>query len=409
MLLLVTGGLVALGIIERWQHRKNLSKIRVRIHVNGTRGKSSVTRLIAAGLRAGGLRTCAKTTGTLARMILPDGREYPIFRPSRPNVIEQLRIVRAAANLEADVLVIECMAVQPILQSLCESAFVRATHSVITNARPDHLDVMGPRDEDVARALAATVPAGGTIYTAEPKHTDIIKFAAEDRQSQLSVVSTDDIAAITSDELSGFSYLEHAENVATALKVCADLGVDRRTALTGMWAATPDPGVLTAFELSFFGRHIVFVNAFAANDPDSTERIWRQVRQRFKDIDRRIIVVNCRSDRPDRSQQLGWLASKSLDADHFVLMGDGTYIFGKSAVDAGIEQSRIHYAEGLTVEEVFEIVADLTSGDRPAPGGPKALVIGIANIGGLGLELVRFFRNRSQPIVWPIGLESARD
>ena len=33
------------------------------IHVNGTRGKSTVSRLIEAGLRAGGLRVFCKTTG----------------------------------------------------------------------------------------------------------------------------------------------------------------------------------------------------------------------------------------------------------------------------------------------------------------------------------------------------------
>src|SRR5215471_19083625 len=44
-----------------WRHRQNLRAIAVRIHVAGTRGKSTTTRLIAAGLRAGGLRVVAKT------------------------------------------------------------------------------------------------------------------------------------------------------------------------------------------------------------------------------------------------------------------------------------------------------------------------------------------------------------
>ena len=35
--------------------------------------------LIAGGLREGGVVTCAKTTGTLARMILPDGRFLAMF------------------------------------------------------------------------------------------------------------------------------------------------------------------------------------------------------------------------------------------------------------------------------------------------------------------------------------------
>ncbi len=83
-LLLAAGAafLTSLGYLESWAHRRALNRIPIRIHVNGTRGKSSVTRLIAAGLRAGGIRTCAKTTGTLPRMIMPDGTEYPVFRPA---------------------------------------------------------------------------------------------------------------------------------------------------------------------------------------------------------------------------------------------------------------------------------------------------------------------------------------
>jgi len=73
---------VAGGLGEGLTHRRRLRRIPIRIHVNGTRGKSSVSRLIAAGLRAGGIRTCCKTTGTLPRMILPDGSEYPVFRPA---------------------------------------------------------------------------------------------------------------------------------------------------------------------------------------------------------------------------------------------------------------------------------------------------------------------------------------
>ena len=76
------------------RHRRALRRIPVRVHVNGTRGKSSVTRLIAAGLRAGDKRVVAKTTGTLARVILPGERELAVFRPLGANVREQIRIVR---------------------------------------------------------------------------------------------------------------------------------------------------------------------------------------------------------------------------------------------------------------------------------------------------------------------------
>ena len=45
--------LTALGLWEMFRHRWHRRRIPVRVHVNGSRGKSSVTRLIAAGLRAG--------------------------------------------------------------------------------------------------------------------------------------------------------------------------------------------------------------------------------------------------------------------------------------------------------------------------------------------------------------------
>lgn len=389
VLLLITGALVAFGALEHWNHRRQLARLPVRIHVNGTRGKSSVTRLIAAGLRAGGLRTCAKTTGTLARMILPDGQEYPIFRPSGPNVIEQLRIIRTAVQAEAQVLVIECMAVQPALQALSELRMVRATHGVITNARADHLDVMGPEEEDVALALAATTPIGGTLFTAEQRHIATFEGAAKDRRSQLVQVGPADFAEVSPEELGRFSYVEHAENVALALRVCAALGVARQTALEGMWCARPDPGALSAHQVVFFGRRMTFVNAFAANDPESTGRIWKLACDRYRDHQRRIAVVNCRADRPDRSRQLGEACLDWELADHYVLIGTGTHVFARAAMAAGLDPARLTHAEDRRLDEIFETLVDLS--------GSSALVIGISNIGGMGLDLVRHFRNRSGP------------
>ena len=133
ILLSACGVLVLLGAVELFVHRRRLQRIPLRIHVNGTRGKTSVTRLIAAGLREAGIRCVAKTTGTVPRFILPNGREVPVYRPSGPNVIEQKQSVTMAAAQRAEALVVECMALQPHLQWLSESKLVRATHGVITN------------------------------------------------------------------------------------------------------------------------------------------------------------------------------------------------------------------------------------------------------------------------------------
>jgi gamma-polyglutamate synthase len=387
VLLIVFILLILLGLREGLLHRRNLSRIPIRIHVNGTRGKSSVVRLIAGGLREGGIVTCAKTTGTLARMILPDASEYPVFRPAGANVIEQVRIVSVAASYGAQAIVAECMALQPQLQWLCESRFLKATHGVITNARADHLDIMGPEEKDVALALAGSTPVKAKLFTAENRHLPAFEYSSRDRQTNLVAVSPQEIDAVTDAEMEGFSYVEHKENVALALRLCADLGINRETALRGMWKAAPDPGAMTVSHLRFFGRHIYFVNAFAANDPESSERLYHMAIDRFPDVEKRILIFNCRTDRPDRSRQLGEACVRWPAADHYLVMGSGTYFLVRAANANGISVEKFLFAENQSESDIFESIIELA--------GKSALVIGLGNTKGRGLSLVRFFRNRS--------------
>jgi poly-gamma-glutamate synthase PgsB/CapB len=389
LLIALVALLLALGSVEGFRHRRNLGRIPIRIHVNGTRGKSSVARLIAGGLRAGGIVTCAKTTGTEAAMILPDGSEYAIHRPAAPNIIEQVRIIDTAAELGAQALVVECMALQPLLQSLSELRLVRATHGVITNIRADHLDVMGPGEADVALALAGAIPVAGTVFTATERHLDILERAAADRGSELVAVSHEEAEVVTDDEMRQFAYLEHKANVALALRVCAAFGVDRQTALRGMTAARPDPGALTVHEVEFFGRRLFFANGLAANDPESTGRIWRSVLGLMPDVARRIALFNCRVDRPDRSRQLGQACVDWPPADHYVLMGTGTYIFARAATRRGLDVRKLVIAENQDAFEIFETLLER--------GGESALIMGMGNVHGGGREIARLFRNRGMP------------
>lgn len=380
------GALLGLGIAESVAHRRRLARIPTRIHVAGTRGKSSVTRLIAAGLRAGGVRCAAKTTGTLARMILPDAREVPIFRPRGPNIVEQTRVVALTESLGAEALVIECMALQPELHWLSENKLVRATHGVITNARADHLDVMGPGEEDVARCLAGMIPVKGTLITAERRHLGILREACEDRQTRLVTVDDDELASVSDAMMAGFTHVEHRDNVALALKVLEELGVSAEAGLAGMWAGQPDPGALTEHEMDFFGRRIVFVNAFAANDPESTQGIWDKALKRHRDLDEVIAVFNLRADRPSRTHQLARETTFWHEADHVVLMGSGAYHFVREASAVGVGPERFVYADHDQLSEVFESIVELCN--------RSALVVGMANIGEHGLGLARLFRNR---------------
>ncbi len=387
-ILLALAAVLVLLFLREWVlHRRNLSRVPIRIHVNGTRGKSSVTRLIAGGLREGGIRTCAKTTGTLPRMIFPDGSEYPVFRPAGAKIIEQVRMVAAAATNGAQALVIECMALQPHLQWMSEAKLIRATHGVMTNVRADHLDVMGPGEADVAMALASTTPVRGKFYVGDPRQLPVFERASRDRKSELTLISREEVKAVQDEEMARFSYVEHKENVALALRVCGDLGVDRETALRGMWQAAPDVGVTVILPIRFFGRQIFFVNGFSANDPESTERLWNMALERFPNVEKRIQIINCRVDRPSRSQQFAEACVSWKPADYYVLIGSGTYVFSRAAIPAGISLRKLIFAENQLEHEIFDTLVEV--------GGKSCLVVGIANIKGQGLQLIRYFRNRS--------------
>ncbi|EQA43354.1 poly-gamma-glutamate synthase PgsB [Leptospira broomii serovar Hurstbridge str. 5399] len=392
VLSLLIAVLIFYGWWEYRSHRQILKKIPIRIHVNGTRGKSSVTRLISAGLREAGIRTLAKTTGTLPRVVFPDGDEKSVYRAGRANILEQTKILRLAAQQSVEAVVLECMALDPQNQWISENRIVQATHMVITNIGEDHLEIMGPKKEDVALALGATIPPNRKLFTSEREFLHILKKICLDRGTELIASVLNETEVVTDEDLRGFSYYEHRENVNLALRVCDSIGVDRQTALRGMQKAIPDLGATAAYKMDFFGRQIYFVNGFAANDPASSKRVWELARLAFPEVQSKIAIVNCRPDRPDRSLQLGTEVGSwgENSPNAYLIVGTGTHIFGKGALDAGVPASKLHFAEDVSEMEIFEMALAL--------GSKTTLFVGIGNIGGLGLSLVRTFKNRSEPI-----------
>lgn len=379
------GGLTAYGLWEFRTHQKNLHRIPIRIHVNGTRGKSSVTRLIAAGLRTGPRRTVAKTTGTTPRLILEDGSELPIHRAGSPNIIEQLMVVQEAAARGAEILVVECMAVQPHLQWIAEERIVQSTLGVITNCRADHLDQMGPTVVNVAEALSNTIPRRSTVYTAEGPLLGLLHAKAELKGSTL---LSCDPESVSDDELARFPYIEHKDNVALALAVCGHFGIDRRVALEAMYTATPDAGALQAYRVRFFAKDLTFYNAFAANDRDSTVMIYHRLGLKNRPDHPVILIVNNRGDRLQRAEQFGELIASDLDAQHIFLVGDFTNATHEIALRRGVPADRMSDLGHGTVEELFEAVV--------AQVPRAATILGVGNIGGMGREIVTFFKNRGE-------------
>jgi len=309
------------GVAEQRSHFKNLHSIPTRVLVNGIRGKSSITRLCAGALRGGGLVTTAKTTGTAARFIHPDGSEEPVYRKfDIANVVEQIGIVRRAAAYRPDALVIECMAVLPDLQEINQSKLIRSTIGVLCNVREDHLAEMGPTLDDVARSLSRSMPVGGICFTAEVERLPILQEEAAKRNCELIAV---DPESISDEEMARFSWITFKENVAIALAVAELLDVNRQSAIEGMWAAPPDPGVLRVHHYLAGRKRLRFANVFAANDPESTLMNIEQLLGQGAIDDPLHVIINCRPDRVERNAQMGALIPK-IAPDRVILIGDPT-------------------------------------------------------------------------------------
>lgn len=388
ILIILLSILIILGIIENTIHLRYLKSIPIRIHVNGTRGKSSVTRLIASSLRSNGLKVLTKTTGSLPRIILPDGKEISIHRRTRPSIIEQRKIVALAYKYKVDVLVIECMALQPFLQWISESKLIQATHTLITNIRPDHLEIMGPTVVDVADCLAGSTPVNAICILGDSKYSTIYERACTDRNSTLVLVDSDDKNKAESINQKNMKYIEHSENIAITWRLLRELNLNNDISIQGILNTEPDPGAMKFIEFEYFGKCIYFSNGFATNDPFSTKIIYDLSRKMAPNVEKTILLVNLREDRADRTIQLAKCIDEWKGINALFLIGAGSNLFLKETSALNKEKYDITIFEEPKLNEVIEtILSEMKN---------SCLVVGIGNIAGIGLEIVEFFENRQK-------------
>jgi len=384
LIMIVVAAIV--GLIEFARHQKRIYSIPLRIHINGTRGKSSVTRLIGAGLRAGGVSTVTKVTGTFPRLILEDGTETYIHRKSSANIIEQLSIVKFAAHRKANALVMECMALQPQYQSITEKKMIHSNINVMTNVRMDHVDVMGHTLPEIAETMGRTIPKNEHLFTSENDSPHLLQKIADKRKTEVHFINPN---TVSPDEMKGFSYIEHTDNVALALAVCQQCKIDREIALQGMYKAVPDAGALRRFRVDAFQKELFFYNAFAANDPDSTFMVWKKIRDEIGFDGTRIVLLNTRQDRLDRAKQLAEMSARKLggEIDYLMLIGQSTEVVEAMTVGYGLPKNKLINLGYTTPAKVYEKILSLT--DR------ISTTVAIGNMGGMGAETAEYFENRS--------------
>lgn len=401
-LFLLAGLAVALGLLARWAgesiaHTRRLNGLRYRIHVNGIRGKSTVTRILAGAMREAGLVAIAKSTGTAAAVVNRHGVDEPIRRTGPATILEQIDVVRRYVDDEVDALVIECMALKPAYQEVSERRIVRSNIGVLTNVREDHQDVMGETLEEIARSLLSTCPIRGTLITAEqsPGLLRIIHREAARRGTEVVVA---DPSLVTDADLSRFDYVAFKENVAIGLALARLLGIPRDVAMDGMVRAAPDPGVLRMRELRIGGKRVTWANLFAVNDRESMVVAMEKLVPSIGPDTISVGILNNRADRERRALQFADVAVRDLAFDRLVTFGAYEDIVTDRLVENGYPLDRIINlgdSRGPSLEEIVDrMIVRLPS--------PHVLVVGFVNIHTHQAEMMlEYFEHQAEP--WPAG------
>jgi poly-gamma-glutamate synthase PgsB/CapB len=371
--------------IERLWLQRDVDAVPLRICVTGTRGKSSVTRLIAAALRGSGKTVLARTTGAKPILIFPDGGEEEISRRGLPTILEGKKILQVGANLGVQACVVELMGIHPEAIYVESQEIFRPHIMVLTNVRLDHMDQMGRTKDNIAFCLAGAIPEGGTIIVPQKEIYPVFERVAESRHAKILKIPENAYQEYVGKD-NGSLISEFDENVRLSLAVTEYLGLDMAESFRAMSGALPDFGSLKVWtELRDPPLpDWYFVSGFAANEPESTQSVFSKLRVNLLFEDRTVIgVLNLRGDRGDRTLQ--WfdaLRSEEFpEIQKLICVGDHALALTRKLKKyAGFE---LYAWSNYRPEKMLERLSTIVD--------KKAVVIGMGNMGGAGKRLVDYW------------------
>lgn len=375
--------IISFLVLEKILHERRLRRIPIRIHVNGTRGKSSVTRLIAEALRESGIRTMAKTTGNRPMLIYADGHEEMISRRGPSRIQEQIKFIKKAVKMNVEAIVVECMAIDPLLQFTSERNMIKSTIGVITNVRPDHLEVMGKDLDDIAESLSHGIPQNGLLVTADRRFFSYLRSRAAEQNTRAYLVEDTDLDS----EEDAKGVLIFRENLLIVKKVCSLLGVaslDHGSLTCGI--SDKEAGEIRRIKNG--ERTLYFIDAFSANDIESTKIIQQMTLDEKQYPKPFVALLNNRSDRPLRMLSFASFLSHEPAYNYIMLIGDCQRM-AKRYIHRGGKKDNIIVLRSRNPERLMDEIYHKV----PCP---EFTIVGMGNYKGIGGELSRFLRSRGE-------------
>jgi gamma-polyglutamate synthase len=378
VLLAVVVGYLAL---ERALHQRRLLQIPLRIHINGTRGKTSVTRLTAQLLRRAGIRTLAKTTGDYPELIWVDGRATRLKRRGSARIQEQLVFLTEAARQKAHAVVVECMALNDHLQQVSERLMVQSTIGVITNVRPDHYEVMGHSLDQVAKSLSQTIPPGAVLVTESGPWESMLRERCLAVGTRLDSVPATDSSGPTLRDSSRLM----EENRAFVRAIGLQAGLTPETVDRTLKEMAADETTSLLFQMGSGSRRMALIDAFSANDTVSAARVQAEWLASNEAVLPRpfVALLNARADRPLRTLAFIQFIADQPGFDAIGLTGDGRWLARRRLRQLSLSAPMFTLAPRAPAQ-LLEDVARQT-------GSSSFTLVGLGNHRGAGEALRGYF------------------
>jgi len=326
------------------------------IAVTGTKGKSTVTELIAHILRTQGHIVASLST---IQFTIGDSTEKNLFKMTMPGRMFVQKFLRRAVDEGCTYAVIE-MTSEGAKQF--RHKFLEIDALIFTNLTPEHIESHGSFENykkaklNLAEAVASSAknPRYLVANTDDEHGEDFLQFPVEQQlpyqlsQLSLHTLHRDGISMIYKSvtfrvPLVG---LFNVYNVLAAITITEALGVSLKTIESALHNIPPIKGRVEHFSTSKEAAKQITAVVDYAHTPDSLEKLY----QAFKDVPKICVLGNTGGGR-DTWKRPEMAAIAERYCDHIILTNEDPYDEDPRAI---VEQM----AKGIEDTEKFEIIMD---------------------------------------------------
>ena len=350
--------LIMLGSIENFFHLRNLRKIKYRILINGTRGKTTVSKIIIQALNNHGIRTIGRTTGSEACIINPDGSIKNFVRKKGARITEIIPFVRLCKKESVDCLVVECMALTPENQKIFSSKLVKPTHVVITNSYIDHICEIGEDKKTTMWALSNSVSKDSIIIATDAEYQELGNefYLVNDLYQEVSELPVN----------------RQSLNIGyTLLKL---FGINKEYVLEAAKQITPDIGL---HDKLIVGSSVLYPY-FSINDLDTMSKSIKEIGEQGKVS----LIFNNRADREYRIKTFEKALYENIEyVEKLYIIGD---------YPQKVKRYLSHWCRAeIIISNANEIISEINN-------SANAIFLGLGNIKGPGEAIVRYYTEENK-------------